>query len=283
MNDLLLIIKRYNIEKDVLKWAGAFRYLQSMYPEGFSLENWIKLNIPMDIDLARTIIRILINEDLIMINENNQLKISDDIKLQRTLELVNTLVNFNFSNLQQNNSDLLWTISRKQFNTIPMSIAEHFRYLYTWIQEIILTSTNRVIFVAPYFSEPGMRQLLTSLNAINNNKQDITIDFLVNDIDESNNFSAFNYLKENLTLLNNNKIRIFEPVEKTNNKLWFHAKLLLVDNKKGYLGSANYSERGMSSQFEIGVPLEEEQTQNLTKLIDYWLANCYFKMYLEIN
>lgn len=168
MIDLLLIIKRYNLEKDVLKWAGAFRYLNSMQPEGFKLTDWINLNVPIDTDLARTILRILKGENLITINEENLIKISDDLNFQRTLELVNTLVNFDFSELQPINSNLLWTISREQINSIPMSISENFSYLYTWIQQIILTSENRIVFVAPYFSESGMRQLYTSINAINN-------------------------------------------------------------------------------------------------------------------
>lgn len=106
---------------------------------------------------------------------------------------------------------------------------------------------------------------------------------MVNDIEERNNLNAFNFLKENFTSLNNNKIRIFEPFEKENNKLWFHAKLLLVDNKMGYMGSANYSQRGLSSQFEIGVPLSGDQTKYLTKLIDYWLEKNFFKLHLKIH
>lgn len=147
------------------------------------------------------------------------------------------------------------------------------------MQEIILTASNRIILIAPYFSKSGIKQHLTSLNAVNNNKKNISINFLVNDLEEYTNSNAFNYLKENITMKNNNTISIFEPVEKSKNKLWFHAKLLLVDNEKGYLGSANYSESGLSNQFELGVPLTPEQTNHLTTLIDYWLDNQYFKLY----
>lgn len=282
MKKFILLVKKYNLEKDILRWAGAFRYLQATNLNGFSLDQWIELNSPIDIDLAKTIFRILVHEELILITEDGLNKITDEISFQRDFEMVNEIVNFDFNLFEEQKSNLLWTIPNKQISLIPRGISEHFHFLYSWIQELILTSNNRIVFISPYFSENGIRHLLTSLDAINNNKKGIVIDFLVNDMEEKNNSKAFTFLSENIKLVNNNKIRIYEPIERENDKLLFHAKLLLVDGEKGYLGSANYSERGLSSQFEIGIPMRINQIKPLMELVDYWINNSYFKLYKQM-
>lgn len=276
MNELITLIKRYNLEKEVLKWAGAFRFLHATQPDGFGVEKWIELNSPMDINLANTLVRILENENEISLN-NSIIRINNESNFQRMFELIDFIVKYDFTEVQEKKVDLLWTIPHQLVSALPLDITSEYNYLYSWIQEIILSSCERIVFIAPYFSESGIRQLITSIRAINDFKEGMIIDFLVNDIQEVNNSRAFTFLKASLQLKNNNKIRIFEPKEKEDNKLWFHAKLLLVDNKRGYLGSANYSGRGMSSQFELGVPLTEHQTKSLFKLIDFWIFKEYFK------
>lgn len=279
--DLIYFIKRYELENDVIKWAGSFRYIQAINQEGFTLEHWIRLNSPIDQDLAKTLFRFL-EEGNLLINNHEKYIIDNEIIFQRELETINMIVNLNYL-FEKKNSKLLWTISNQNISSVPRVITDHFNYLYSWIQEIILLSKGKIIFFAPYFSESGIRQLLTSLNAINKNKRKMTIYFIVSDINEKNNAKAFKFLEENIHLKNNNIINIFEPSKKENNKLWFHAKLLLVDGEKGYLGSANYSERGLSSQFELGVPLSATQTKNLMNLIDHWINEKHFIMYKAIT
>lgn len=38
-----------------------------------------------------------------------------------------------------------------------------------------------------------------------------------------------------------------------------HAKLLIADEQKGYLGSANFTEQGLSKHFELGIEMSSEQ------------------------
>ncbi|MCL5073983.1 MAG: phospholipase D-like domain-containing protein, partial [Actinobacteria bacterium] len=46
-----------------------------------------------------------------------------------------------------------------------------------------------------------------------------------------------------------------------------HAKLLIVDSKRGYLGSANFTKQGLTSRFEVGVELNEQQSRCVDKLL----------------
>ncbi|MBY6268672.1 phospholipase D family protein [Parageobacillus thermoglucosidasius] len=282
MERLIILIKRYSLEKYVLSWAGAFRLLFSQKSDGFTIEDWMELNGKMDKNIAYTIFRILEEEGYIY-QKDLKFRIKDEQNLQRFLELINIIVQINFSNIEENDNVLLWTVPREQLYRIPNEISKNFNYLLSWLRELILTANERIIFLAPYFSESGIRQLLVNINSVTSIKQNLKIEFIVSDMEDTLNKKAFEYLINNIRLDNNNCVKIYEPVDKHNNKLWFHAKLLLVDRKKGYLGSANYSERALSSQFELGVPLIEKQANALVTLIDFWIKNCYLKLKHEIR
>ena len=49
---------------------------------------------------------------------------------------------------------------------------------------------------------------------------------------------------------------------------FIHAKLIVADRTRGYLGSANLSGGGLDKNFEAGVALTPEQADALERLID---------------
>lgn len=51
-------------------------------------------------------------------------------------------------------------------------------------------------------------------------------------------------------------------------KMFIHAKLVIVDGDKGYLGCANLSGGGLDTNFEIGIRLNADQSTTLERLID---------------
>jgi phosphatidylserine/phosphatidylglycerophosphate/cardiolipin synthase-like enzyme len=60
---------------------------------------------------------------------------------------------------------------------------------------------------------------------------------------------------------------------------FIHAKVVVVDGERGYLGSANLSRSGLSSNFEIGTALAHDQAETLDRLFstfeaDGLLADC---------
>lgn len=48
---------------------------------------------------------------------------------------------------------------------------------------------------------------------------------------------------------------------------FIHAKLILVDGSRGYLGSANLTTGGLRRNFELGVRLDSSQTEALEQMI----------------
>jgi phosphatidylserine/phosphatidylglycerophosphate/cardiolipin synthase-like enzyme len=272
---LINLTKKNKLDSSLIKWAGIFRYLQCIQPNGFTLKEWISLNKKhIDEGIAHTLFRILEDMELIKQSQNKYIVIND-IQLQRIFELAEMVGNFDYDSLETANEQLLWTIPHGINPVIPRRISKHFEYLNTWIQNLIQTANKRIIFFSPYYSVAGIQQLMISLKALSENKSGITIDWIVNDYDLDMNRKAFEYLLEQF-LYENIQMRIFEPLEKQEKKLWFHAKLLLIDQEKGYMGSANFSERALQTQFELGVPLNEQQTNSLVQLIDFWIVSGQF-------
>lgn len=272
---LINLTKKNKLDSALIKWAGIFRYLQCIQPNGFTLKEWISLNKQhIDEGIVHTLFRILEDMELIKQSQNKYIVIND-IQLQRIFELAKIVGSFDYDSLETENEQLLWTIPHGINPVIPRRISKHFEYLNTWIQNLIQTANKRIIFFSPYYSVAGIQQLMISLKALSENKSGITIDWIVNDYDLDMNRKAFEYLLEQ-SLHENIQMRIFEPLEKQEKKLWFHAKLLLIDQEKGYMGSANFSERALQTQFELGVPLNEQQTKSLVQLIDFWIVSGQF-------
>ena len=63
-----------------------------------------------------------------------------------------------------------------------------------------------------------------------------------------------------------------------------HAKCLLVDRSHGYLGSANFTDRGMTGHFELGVPLRQEDCETLGQLLTYlWSESGLFSLAWSVS
>lgn len=285
MESLIVLIKKHNLEQFVLKWSGAFRYLNASFQNGFTKQDWVQLNQPIDNGIVNTMFRILLQEGLLSEPTPEHFHINNELLFQRKFEVIFEIVNFDFSVVEKKSSNLLWTVSSQMTSLIPNNITRHFGFLYSYMVNEISASQRRIVFLAPYFTESGIRQLIQSITAVLSNKSNIIIDFIVSDVESRMNKAAFEYLLQNLEFKNSggNEVRIYEPINKEINNLWFHAKLLLIDNEKGYLGSANFSERALNTQFELGVILDKEQVFPIMELIDYWIKNKTFVLHKIIS
>lgn len=272
--NLVVFIKRYRLEDFIIEWAGIFRYL-SVRKQGFYVEDWLKLSkANVDDNLAYTFLGLLEKLNLIK-SENKTFVISNEIELQRSLEAVASIVNIMPDSLFEEEDKLLWTLP-KEYMSIPSKIAHEFNYLNSWVNSMIQTTTSRLIFLSPYYSVAGIKQLLVSLKTLLNNKN-ICIDWIVSNESNADNIKAFEYIKTQLSnKYSNSKFRFYRPNDNEKEQFIFHAKLLVSDGEKGYIGSANFSKRGLDKQFELGVILNSKKSSTLSKLIDYWINNQVF-------
>lgn len=264
--DLAWVLNKYELKYYVIEWAGILRYLGTK-KDGFTLDDWLTLSeANIDNDLGKLIFDYLIKLDLL--NEiNNTYFIYDDLKLQRSFEMINNYLCVLPKHCFTENESLLWTIPKKFIN-MNSRISSEFKYLHSWINNLIQKTEERLIFFAPYYSISGINQMLVSIETLLENK-DVTIDWIVSDITNEENINAFEYIKNKITKdFQTSNIRFYKSND-INQEFIFHAKLLLSDSRRGYMGSANFSKRGLDTQFELGISLDERKTKALSRLIDF--------------
>ena len=271
---LLLLVDRYQLKDYLIEWAGILRYLGTR-KGGFTIKDWIDLSkAEIDESIALVVMDCFCELDLIKYKDEVYTVVNDPA-LQETLVTLSNMIKVLPQSVFFDGEKLLWTLPKQYFN-VPNHIANNFGYLNTWINNIIQTTNKRLIFLSPYYSVAGISQLMISLNALLSVKN-ISIDWVVSDYENTDNIRAFELIRKELTnVYNDSKIRFFQPYDEKDNGFSFHAKLLLSDNRKGYIGSANFSKRGLDTQFEIGLTIDSKKTKTLTKLVDFWIEEQVF-------
>ncbi|KTR25025.1 hypothetical protein RSA11_15990, partial [Exiguobacterium indicum] len=171
-------------------------------------------------------------------------------------------------------SRLLWNMQYSVKQQLPQNVRIEFEELTSYLKDILSVAENKIIFCAPYFSISGIKILNNSIQSALEVHPDLKIWFIIDALELE---YTQTFIREINNLLPKRNFIIFVPSENLNNSLLFHSKFLIVDNKYGYLGSANFSERALSQQFEIGIKLFEEDCSKLSLLVESWTALKYFK------
>ncbi|MGN7384060.1 phospholipase D-like domain-containing protein [Paenibacillus sp. SAFN-117] len=270
MNYLYKLVKffiRYNLKENVLEWAGLFRFLGHDSRE-FAIAEWTNLlKKSIHPDIIRSFFRILVDEKKIII-KNGIVNIQDEQQLQRDFEVVHSIINLLSDLSIESHSKLLWSVP--QGYQIPKKIADQFDHLNSWIQQLIQNTNDRLIFFAPYYSEAGLRHFSLSLRTLISVKKEVKIDWILGEVHNEENEKAINFLNQTF---DPQRINIYLPKNLNERDLVIHAKVLISDNERGYMGSANFSKGALISQFELGVTLSKSQVESLIKLIDYWIQS----------
>lgn len=73
-------------------------------------------------------------------------------------------------------------------------------------------------------------------------------------------------------------IRLFHPGESAsqNDRLGSHAKFTANDSDEAYIGSANFTRRGLTEHLEMGVLVHGPVARQVLQLWDFLLLNGFF-------
>jgi hypothetical protein len=264
------LAQKYDVQSHILSWAGLLRYLGQSRPDGFTVEDWYDLTQDtVDRDIIVGFLRLLEESSLIKADKERYVLL-DDHKLQRVLEDVNLLLETHTDGVHSHADDkLLWTIPLS--SELPKKLTGSFNHLNGWLQHTIQSATQHVLFFAPFFTVAGITTLEPSISALLRNRTELIMDWVTSNLEIESNQRAFQYLR---TLLNDHsvrRIRVFQSRTAADDALWLHAKFVIVDYTTGYLGSANFSRRALTDQFEVGVPLKSCHAKALVDLIQFWI------------
>ncbi len=150
--------------------------------------------------------------------------------------------------------------------SLPPSLRSNLRELDHFVRTLCSSATSELILVAPYLSSAGLEALRGPI--ARSVQRGAWVRLVTDGLDQRNgaNQRALRTLiaGEDGAIIKR-RLRILTATEKL--PALIHAKIILVDQKQGYLGSANLSQSALDRNFELGVSLALAQVKSLNSLL----------------
>ncbi len=166
-------------------------------------------------------------------------------------------------------------------NLLPPTLRNQFRNLDHFIRELIVSARFRLLIVVPYLSPAGVNSLRSAMAVAAQNG--VWIRVLTGDLNDAEGWNR-RALREMVSgeegILIRKRIRILTGTQAL--PILFHAKSIIVDGERGYLGSANLSFSGLSKNFEVGTALDASQAGALDSLMSFFEAQGFIEDRTEL-
>jgi len=279
VKDLYNFLLKYDLHEYLDMVSSSLIFLEST-SNGFSKEQWVDLTyntIREAKDLASPLFSILVNLDYLY-TYDDELYFAKNELIMNGFRQIKSYIELSESLTAKEKSKLLWNIDYEFRNKLPQTLRTEFNDLTSFLKNIISIAQNKVIFCAPYFSIAGIKVLEGSIQAALRNNPELKFLFLVDAEELSINQ---NFIQNIHLYIPKSNYSLYLPTDKIDENLTFHSKFLIVDAKIGYLGSANFSDRALRGQFELGVKLSENDCFNLELLVEKWIELNYLTQNLS--
>jgi len=161
-----------------------------------------------------------------------------------------------FYAVQSSLSQLLATmpIEYKLRNTPSHVVGPYADSLVSNLARLISQAETDLLIVGPYWSEKGVSEIRRRIDKEPRENLEVTL-IAAADLDDANSagLKAFSYfLKHDLDA----RVRVMEPRRLAEGRYpLVHAKVIVSDRRNGYVGSANFSQNGLTQSIEMGVSL----------------------------
>jgi phosphatidylserine/phosphatidylglycerophosphate/cardiolipin synthase-like enzyme len=155
--------------------------------------------------------------------------------------------------------------------SLPAGTRSQFRDLDHFVRTLCSSAREQVVMVAPYLSPTGLAGLRDSLAA--SAERGAWIRLLTGDLGDPrgrNRRSLSALVEGERGSVVRTRLRVLTATERL--PALIHAKIILADQQTGYLGSANFSQSAMDSNFELGVALCTPQVRALESLLAFFEA-----------
>ncbi|MDO8570729.1 MAG: phospholipase D-like domain-containing protein [Candidatus Daviesbacteria bacterium] len=142
--------------------------------------------------------------------------------------------------------------------------------------DLVRSANKQISIMSPFTNKEGFKSILTPLNACKNNPK-ITLYLTAKEQDRE---MIFKQIIDQVPqkMMGGLKIYFCSPeLVKADNLP--HAKVLIIDSLRGYLGSANFTRQGLESRFELGVELDKQQSYAVEQLFKLLVSREIFQEY----
>ncbi len=150
--------------------------------------------------------------------------------------------------------------------SLPPALRSSFRELDHFVRTLCASATCDLVLVAPYLSSAGLESLRAPI--ARSVQRGAWVRLVTGDLNQRTgvNRRALRALVEGEDgAIIKQRLRILTATEKL--PALIHAKIILADEKQGYLGSANLSRNALGKNFELGVSLSLPQLRSLHSLL----------------
>src|ERR1044071_568415 len=154
---------------------------------------------------------------------------------------------------------------------LPPSTRSQFQDLDHFLRTLCSSARSQLFLVAPYLSPTGLKTLRNSIaNSVQNGAW---VRLITGDLTDEAGFNR----RAIKALVSGEEGAIIRPrlrilAGSASMPELLHAKIILCDNTKGYLGSANLSQSALDKNFEVGVALASGQVRALERLFSVFEA-----------
>lgn len=185
----------------------------------------------------------------------------------------------------EKNSDPLIVLTLPPFNYFGLksSFKNHnmpIYYIKDEIKKLFMEATDSIYICSPFLDFEGIKDFLPLLAYKNRNG--VKINIISRQINKKDNNSRFNVVKPVIEYFNANKcdvtIRNYHYQSKNYIESSTHAKFIVVDKKRAYVGSGELRKNSFEKNFELGLILGGKHAKELNVIFEE-----IFKISSEIN
>lgn len=145
------------------------------------------------------------------------------------------------------------------------------------LTSLVSSATKTVSIVSPFTNKAGLNSILAPLKSCKN----IPLNSVYLTATTQDQEMIYKQISKLIPTQMLSGLRVyFCTSEQVDGDYLPHAKLLIIDSMKGYLGSANFTKQGLNSRFEVGVELDEQQSKTVNKLLKMLVEKGVFTLYL---
>lgn len=145
------------------------------------------------------------------------------------------------------------------------------------IVDLLASASRSATVLNPFYTQVGFELLREALLAVP--KRGGTLTLVTRDVYQGSgeNMNYIRQLVNGFHSLNQlNQLNIYEFNRKYHDSATFHAKAVIVDRERAYIGSANMTEGSLRSAIELGAVIRGESIPVLAETVDKMLASDLF-------
>lgn len=143
--------------------------------------------------------------------------------------------------------------------------------------DLLASASQSAVVLNPFYTQIGFDLLQEALLAVT--KRGGTLKLVTRDVCQGTgeNFDYVRQLTDNLRAIDReHQLNLYEFNKQQHEYSTFHAKAILVDRERAYLGSANMTEGSLRNAVEMGAVLSGESIPKLAENVDKMLASDLF-------